>query len=273
MGVAKGIRVAMALFALTFGLFLSGQDFGGLSLAAEDAGGFWQPELDFELSYFSKYIDNGFISNPDGNVQGELSISLHGFYVGVASIFDLTGAADYRREFSEWNYFVGYEYEWSDLPYIGSLELGIEWLYEDYPRASEEDVQELCFSIAFNDLLLSPNAELCWQYEDDAFSGSVGIAHSQELATISDRLSWESSLDIIWGNRAWNDGEYGVRRRGASSLLFCSGPLFAFSENLSLGAKLLLGRALGGGVRDAWRDDEWNSASNVAFIIGLNASF
>lgn len=262
----------MVVGVVVVGLSLQGDE-GGVVLAEGRGGDLWRPSVSVDISYFSKNIDNGFISNPDGNLQSELRLGWQGFYVGVASVFDMTAACGYERDFSEWDYVLGYETELSAVPLVGALQLGMEWLYEDYPRAAADDIQELSLSVAFTDLPLAPNAVVNWDYENGLFSGSVGVAHSQELAVISERLSWDSAFDVIWGSRAWNDGEYGCRRRGVSSLVLSTGPVFAIAENVSVGATLVVGRALGGGVKEAWREDDWNSATNAALILSLGASF
>lgn len=273
MGICGCVCRVIAVTVVVVGMSACGQAIEDVSLSEVKEGVLWLPSVSLDLSYYTKHIDNGYISNADGNVQSELRFGLKGFYAGVSSVFDMTGACGYDRDFSEWNYVLGYEAEFSDLPLFGSLQLGVEWLYEDYPRAAADDIQELSLSLVLTELPFAPNAVVSWDYENDVFSGSVGVAHSKALALIDERLSWDSAFDVVWGSRAWNEGEYGSRRRGASSLVINTGPVFALSENFSVGSTLVLGRALGGGVELAWREDEWNCATNAALIIWVSASF
>ena len=86
----------------------------------------WRPKVDFTLDWASRYIDKGEVVNPDSVGQADLCVSLQGFYVGVWTCVDFTDVYGYHNDPEEWNYYLGYEYKFTDVPGVEShtIDLG-----------------------------------------------------------------------------------------------------------------------------------------------------
>jgi hypothetical protein len=227
-----------------------------------------EPESSFEasmqVSYFSKYSGEGIITNPDPNLQGELSIGYAGFSAAIFGVLDLTDVLDYRYEFEELNYILGYEYSAEDLPLLGQITLGIAWTYFDIPRSSNEDYQELKLSLVFDDLPLTPGFSLNWDYENDTLWFTASGEHSLPLEKISDKLSWDSELILHWGNGRWVDSIIGVRKNALATAALTTGPCWAFNDYAKVKVFVELAWGLNSQVRDAMRNDPWNNSCNIS---------
>ncbi len=230
-------------------------------------------EFEIHTGYYTKYSGEGIISNPDANLQSELAIGYAGFRAGVLGVFDLTDVLGYRDDIEEWNYMLGYSHTLTDLPLLGAVTLELGWTYYDIPRASEDDYQELNFSVTLDDVPLTPGFAVNWDYENDTvwFTGSCG--YSLSLAALSEKLSWDSELALHWGNARWTDSLIGVKKDALATAVFSTGPSWAFNEYVQGRIFVQLAWGLNGQVREAMREDPWNHSCNVSGGIALDIAW
>ena len=113
-------KIGRIVWVLAAVLALSGTAaFAQQGLELSGGGNEWRPQVDFTLDWSSRYIDLGEVLNPDPVGQADLCLSLKGFYVGVWTCVDFTDVWLSQRS-EEWNYYVGYEYKFTDVPAVGA---------------------------------------------------------------------------------------------------------------------------------------------------------
>lgn len=236
----------------------------------------WRPEVGLTLDWSSRYLDKGEVLTPDPIGQADLSLALKGFYVGVWTCVDFTDVNDYRNEPEEWNYYLGYEHTFSDLPVLESLSIDLSWTYCDCPRDSSSDSQELGLGIALGDILLAPTVVLTWDYEDDIWCVEAGISHDMPLECISEKLLFGVGLDLVWGNARWNGGfDKGddAYKNALATAVLTTELTYQFTENIAFGPYLIAAWALDHDIRGKFRDDSINNACNFVWGIQLSMEF
>jgi uncharacterized protein (TIGR02001 family) len=250
----------------------------------QDSDSEWRPGVDFVLDYGSRYIYKGEVWNPDRVLQADLCLSLKGFYAGVWTCYDFTDANGYNNEPEEWNYYLGYEYQFTDIPLVESITLGLGWIYFDYPRASAWDTQELNFGVMLEDVLLTPKMVVNWDYENDTWWVEAGIRHEMPLESISDKLLFGVGLDLIWGNTRWcgyvdeNQGPGVDKTSDAYKNALISAVLitdlkYQFNENIAFGPYMIGAWAIDHDMREKYRADDVNNDFNFVWGVKLDMAF
>lgn len=236
----------------------------------------WRPQVNFSLDWASRYIYRGEVWNPDSVGQADLCLSLKGFYVGAWTNVDFTDVNDYHNDPSEWNYYVGFEYKFTDVPGVESLTIDLGWTYFDYPRANSWDSQELHLGVQLEDILLAPKVVVNWDYEDDIWCVEAGISHEQPLEFISEKLVFGAALDLIWGNTRWNGGfskGSDTYKNALASAVLTTDVKYEFTENISFGPFLIVAWALDHDIREKFQSSDINNNSNFVWGFSLDMEF
>lgn len=243
----------------------------------EDA---WRPGVDFMLDYGSRYMYRGEVWNPDHVLQGDLCLSLQGFYAGIWTCFDFTDANGYNNEPEEWNYYLGYEYKFQDVPVVNSITLGVGWIYFDYPRAAECDTQEAYLTMSLEDTVLTPSLTVNCDYEHNTWWVQVGVRHEMPLEQISEKLCLLTGFDLYWGNTRWNarynDAEwretyqsepaYKDTYKNAISTGVLSAELnYKINDHFSFGPYLIAAWVLDHDIREMAKASQYNHAFNFVW--------
>lgn len=248
--------------------------------ASEDDG--WVPSIALSADLASRYFSEGAISNDEPTTQIDLSISLKDFTVGVWTCIDLTDRVGYGNEPEEWDYYVTYAPSiGGDWAVIKGLDFTFGYWYYDYPRASEADSQELEFAVNAQ-CLLSPGIDLYWDFENDLFYGSLNASHETPLDFISDKLTWENSCELWWGNSHYNcNDNYNWAHMADEktykncffAFVWTTKFTFKIDEHFSFGPFLQLGYALDNDIRNEWKEDPMQNAVNFCWGANLSMEF
>ncbi|MGI5925460.1 MAG: hypothetical protein ACOX9E_16065 [Lentisphaeria bacterium] len=270
-------NIGRIAWMLVTALALSGTAaFAQLGLTQLDGGSGWRPQVDFTLDWVSRYIDNGEVLNPEPVGQAELCLALKGFYAGVWTCVDFTDVNDYHNEPEEWNYYLGYEYTFADVPGVESLTIDLGWTYFDCPRASSSDSQKLHLGAQLEDILLTPKVVVNWNYEDDIWWIEAGVSHDMPLEFISEKLLFGSSLALLWGNTRWNGGlakDSDAYKNALASAVLVTDLKYQLTENVSFGPFVIAAWALDHDIREKFRADSFNNACNFVWGIELGMEF
>ena len=270
-------KIGRIVWVLAAVLALSGTAaFAQQGLELSGGGNEWRPQVDFTLDWSSRYIDLGEVLNPDPVGQADLCLSLKGFYVGVWTCVDFTDVNGYHNEPEEWNYYLGYEYTFTDVPGVESLTIDLGWTYCDCPRDASSDSQEFHLGIQLEDVLLAPTVVVTWDYEDDIWWVEAGVSHEMPLEFISEKLLFGTALDLVWGNTRWNGGfDKGddAYKNALATAALTTELTYQLTENISFGPYMIVAWALDHDIREKFRDDSINNACNFVWGIKLNMEF
>ena len=254
----------LAAAALLTALAARGEE--SAAVEAEEAVS-WRPTVTYSQTWSSRNMGEGVVTNPRSITESALALEWQGFSVGVTGIYDFTDDAGYDNDFEEWDYILGYSRTFEDLGPLGSVTAGLVWTYYDIPHASQDDYQELTLALSLDDIPLTPSLEINWDYENGTWWFKGAIAHSLEL--IPERLSWESTLELHYGNSRWT----GIDKAAFTTAVLTTGPSLTLTDNISLDANVAFAHGIDSAMRQAMRDDEANNATNVVFSVALNLEF
>ena len=274
-------------FNKTFGCIAAGLLIAG-SLMAQEADkkleektgrAAWMPSLELSIDHSSRYISEGNVGNPDPiNTIGltasfELSDSLS-IHVGGVAVIDETDACGNEHNVEEWDWLAGVTFKMPEIATIGALELKLDYIYYNYPRDKSHryytDTKEYELDVNAADLFLSPGFAFVHDFENDVIKANLNATYEHSLEFISDKLSFECPVELWFGNH-----QYTECTKGSAVYSLCIQPTlnYEISENVSIGAYLLMGWAMDGRVRRAWEDDENNNDFNVCWGLNMTASF
>ncbi|MGN0878568.1 MAG: hypothetical protein ACI4WT_03815 [Oligosphaeraceae bacterium] len=256
--------VTLAAAALLTALSAHGEEPSPVAAAEESS---WRPTVTYSQSWSSRNMGEGVVTNPRSIAESALSLEWQGLSVGVTGIYDFTDDAGYDNDFEEWDYILGYSRTFEDLGPLGAVTAGLTWTYYDIPRASQDDYQELTLALSLDDIPLTPSLEINWDYENGTWWFKGAIAHSLEL--IPERLSWESTLELHYGNSRWT----GLDKAAFTTAVLTTGPSLTLTDHVSLDANVALAHGIDSAMRQALRDDEANHATNVVFTVAINLEF
>ena len=278
-------NISRAAWMLVIALVLSGTAaFAQENLVLPDENSEWRPGVAFVLDYGSRYLYKGEVWNPDRVLQADLCLSLNGFYAGVWTCYDFTDANGYDNEPEEWDYYLGYEYQFKDIPLVDSITIGLGWIYFDYPRAAAWDTQELNLGVMLEDVLLSPKMIVNWDYENDTWWIEAGVSHEMPVEFISEKLLFGTSLDLIWGNTRWNgyvdedegpgvDKDSDAYKNALISAVLVTDLKYQITENIAFGPYMIVAWALDHDMREKFRANDINNDCNFVWGVKLNMAF
>ena len=272
--------LAMMLMFACIGLFA--QD----AAPAEDSRPAWLPTLELSLDRSSRYMSEGNVGNPDAidtlslTLGWDITDNLN-FHIGGVGIFDETDACGNRRNIEEWNWLAGLTYTMSEFDVIGKIEIKLDYIYYNYPRnkADEEtgktdhnhtfDTKEYEIDVTAVDRFLSPGIVFVHDFENDVIKANVNVTYEQELTAISEHLTFECPVELWFGNHQYSGADH------TTAYSLCVQPTlnYEISENVSVGAYVLMGWALDSDIRRDWKEDENNNAFNVCWGLNLTLSF
>lgn len=232
------------------------------------------PTISANVNYASAYMYNGFLWNSGNVLQADISLEWQGFYAGAWTNWDFMDDNGYQNnDFEEWDYFAGYDHTFDDVAGLGAITLGAVFTYFDYPSFPEWDCPEIGLSVCLDDVLLSPNATINWDYEDDRYWASLGGSHSIVVSPISEKLSVDMEGNLYWANSRYNYWNYGVATNALTAFQFKAGLSYAVCDHFSFGPFMLCAWALDHELRDVWKDDIQNNAFNVLWGFALSAEY
>lgn len=240
------------------------------SLLEETGSGIALPSAKMSLGYSSRFIGEGVVSNPDPVLEGDFNLGWGGFTAGVAAVYDLTDWLGYRHEVEEWNYYLGYAWSLPPAGPLGQITLGIGWAYFDIPRDRAADYQELTLSVTLDEVPLTPELTANWDYENDTWWFSLAAGHSQPLAWLDERLSWDIGAEAFSGNDRWVEGAYGLHRSGLTALCLTTGPVWSVSDSLTLRGFVTLAFTPDRNLRHQLRDQPENQGLTTLFGLTLD---
>jgi len=180
------------LIALT-GALLAGSALPALAFGPLD--------INADLPLYSKYVWRGMNNTDDYVLQPELEVSLFGFKAGVWTNFELTDINDLSGKFSEVDYSLAYGLS---FPFI---DLGLGYIYYDFPEASGNNTSEIYLSGQVN-VLLSPSLTI---YSDvDQIKGTYWEASVSYDFELSESTKLESTGGLGLGSQNYITGYFPV---------------------------------------------------------------
>jgi hypothetical protein len=180
------------LIALT-GLLMAGSAVPALALGPLD--------INADLPLYSKYVWRGINLTNDYVLQPELDISLMGFKLGVWGNYELTDVNEMSGDFSEFNYSLAWG---MSFPFIN---LGIGYIYYEYPEAGEFNTSEFYVSGKVN-VLLSPSLTI---YQDvDKFKGAYWEASVSYDFELGETTKLETTGGLGLGSKSYITGYFPV---------------------------------------------------------------
>ena len=213
------------------------------------------------LKYANKYMTDGFILTDGDMLFPDLTVSYKGFFAEIWGAMDLNNKNNQnvddgtygnvgKGNFEEVDFIFGYDYTFKDLAANNSLSIHAQWAYYKYPqrwgawdadgkfrRASDGTTQKISIDLTTG-LFLNPGVNLDWAYEEKAWMLTFHAEHSQPLAVISEKLTFDNRAEILAGNRFANwvtsyVSENG--RKGFGSFIWTTSLNYACCDNVSFG--------------------------------------
>ncbi len=247
--------------------------------------------IKLSLDYKSRYLSDGRVINPKQMLFGEIDLywdfTNDGVYAGIWGANDLN---DYNRgsgikyEPEEFDYYIGYWYEWGDLgDVVKSVCVDVSYTYWDYPsRSGWECVgeQQNTFTVDVSAPLgvdavsVKPGVKVNWDPENEKIYGDVyvGLGKSFEDCKC---LSLGTKFELFWGN-----GNYYVLDNPQLTTFIWTVNADVSVGNFTIGPFAQLVWAVGSDTRDFWKERgdfkgsiNDNSKSGVNTCYGVSASF
>ena len=270
--------------------------------AAADEKPVWQPSVSLNLSYSSRYMSDGKIINPKSMLFGDINLTWDfkeagGIYIGtwVANDwndYNKNDRIDYEPE--EWDYWIGYYYTLNDVPFVDSLTFDLSYTYWDYPKrtgwpAPGETERKVVLDISTGDFAITedftwhPGIYFGWDHENDEWQVKL---YAKSTYKISDKLSFNNSLDLFWFNARWMCGGYDgahhpkadAYKNGFYTLVWSIDLSYAINDYISVGPFAKLSCVLDHDYRETWKDKDnpyyarANSKSGVNNLWGVQLS-
>ena len=247
-------------------------------------------EISFSMQYKSRYISDGFVVNPQNMLFGSLDLgwnltSHDGLYVGIWGANDLNrynADSNVKYEPEEFDYYIGYWYEFGDIPGIESLTLDLSYTYWDYPsRTQWECVGEQQNTIALDitaGCLLKPGVTINWDPENEKLYFKLHVGYDYEVEDVKG-LSLNTGLSLFIGNGHYVTGKGVLEwkddmpvdvsdRSAITTLIWDVGINYALNDHISFGPFASLNFAIDHNVREDWKHDA-NSKSGCNTLWGF----
>ena len=271
--------------------------------------------ISLSMQYKSRYISDGFVVNPDNMLFGSFDLgwdltSHDGLYVGIWGANDLNrnnADAGIKYEPEEFDYYIGYWYEFGNIPGIESLTLDLSYTYWDYPSrtaGSRRDgkgnksrdgwsaIGEQQNTIALDitaGCLLKPGVTINWDPENEKLYFKLHVGYDYEVEDVKG-LSFNTGLSLFIGNghyvagkgvkKTWfiNDDEeedsIPDTRSAITTLIWDVGINYEVNKHFSFGPFASLNFALDHNVRETWdHNDNSKSGCNTLWGIGGKIKF
>lgn len=250
------------------------------------------PSVSLSLDYKSRYISDGFVVNPQNMLFGSLDLgwdfaSFGGLYVGIWGANDLNrynADSKVKYEPEEFDYYIGYWYEFGDIPGIESLTLDLSYTYWDYPSRTEwecpgEQQNTIALDVTAG-CILKPGVTANWDPENEKLYFKLHVGYDYDFEDVKG-LSFSTGLALFWGNHRyvaakgvekWEDGvSVGSYKNSAiTTLIWDVAFTYAVNDHISFGPFASLNFAVDSDVRDTWKDgDNKNSKSGCNTLWGF----
>ncbi len=251
--------------------------------------------IKLSVDYKSRYLSDGRVINPKQMLFGAIDLAWDfdhdGIYVGIWGANDLNDynrASGIKYEPEEFDYYIGYWYEWGNLgDVVKSVCLDVSYTYWDYPsRSGWECVgeQQNTFTVdisaplgVVDGLDIKPGTKVNWDPENEKFYGDVYLSLGKGFED-AEWLSLGTKFELFWGN-----GNYYVLENPQLTTFIwtVSADFTPFKDYaFTIGPFAQLVWAVGSDTRDFWKqrgDFEGeindNSKSGVNTCYGVSASF
>ncbi|MBR4674240.1 MAG: hypothetical protein IKP00_07230 [Victivallales bacterium] len=252
--------------------------------------------ISLSMQYKSRYISDGFVINPDSMLFGSFDLgwdltSHDGIYIGIWGANDLNHYNEdsgIKYEPEEFDYYIGYWYEFGDIPGIQSLTLDLSYTYWDYPsRTGWEGVGEQQNTIALDitaGCFLQPGVTINWDPENEKLYFKLHVGYDYEVEDVKG-LSLSTGLAMFVGNGHYVAGK-GVMdwdddvpvdsydRSAITTLIWDVALTYAVNDHISFGPFASLNFAVDHNVRDTWKaNDNSKSGCNTLWGFGGKISF
>lgn len=252
--------------------------------------------ISLTVEYKSRYISDGFVVNPQNMLFGSFDLgwdltSHDGLYIGIWGANDLNrynADSGVKYEPEEWDYYIGYWYEFGDIPAIESLTLDLSYTYWDYPsRTGWECKGEQQNTIALDitaGCILKPGVTINWDPENEKLYFKLHAKYEYEIEDVKG-LSFSTGLAMFWGNGNYvkckgvcdvKDG-IPVSRHDHSAittLIWDAALNYKVNDHFTFGPFASLNFAIDHDVRDTWKlNDNSKSGCNTLWGIGGTLSF
>ncbi len=231
--------------------------------SAREAGGLLSEiEVEVYAEAVSQYVWRGMVITDDPVVQPGLTLSLRGLSFDFWTNLDLTDVNSPGNHYriSEIAYTLSYGFEPAD-----GLDLEFGAILYTFPESGDDPTTELYGSAEF-DLPLSPTLTV---YRDiDATDGwYVNLAIGRDFA-LSERLGLELGAGVGWGDKANNDGYFGVNRHALVDMSVSAGLTYVLAEALEATVFVTYSDLIAGELRRAV-----GRPGNLFGGVGLSYSF
>ncbi|MCB0826639.1 MAG: hypothetical protein KDC26_10660 [Armatimonadetes bacterium] len=188
-------------------------------------------DIDFDLTYSSKYVWRGVALNNQGVWQPSLTLSSDSWFFNLWGNFDWTNSNGMSRRFTEFDYTFGYQ-----LPSNGGNAISIGATIYQFPGSASSDTTELWLSYALGG---SYGASIDVYKDIDVNKGfyvSVSGSHPLTMADPTSSLSLDASLG--WGDKKFNNFTYGNNKGAFADYFVGLSWAKSMDDNLSLHAAL-----------------------------------
>ena len=180
---------------------------GWLGLAAEGSD---RPEFTAEAGVFSQYVWRGLVITDGPVVQPAVTVSYQGFHAGVWGNMDLNDVNGRRRQFSEVDYYAGYERSAGKLGLSGGV-----FVYT-FPNTGYRATTELYAGASLATFL---NPSVTAFFDVDEIGGtyiSFDVSRAVALPKPGARIDWSAELaaGAGWGSGDYNSGYFGAAGSG-----------------------------------------------------------
>ena len=263
--------------------------------------------IKLSLDYKSRYLSDGRVINPEQMLFGSIDLNWDfdndGIYVGIWGANDLN---DYNRadgikyEPEEFDYYIGYWYEWGDLgDAVKSVCLDVSYTYWDYPsRSGWECIGEqqntitvdVSAKLGCDVVSVKPGVKVNWDPEIEKIYGDVYVALGKDFEDAK-WISLGTKFELFWGNgnyvkrafpdaegRHWGDSD----KEALTTFIWTVGADFtpfngddnSALKSFTIGPFAQLVWAIDHECREAWKTTKQaNSKSGVNTCYGISASY
>ena len=217
-------------------------------------------DMDADLTFMSKYVWRGMVTNPEAVLQPSLSAGIMGIGIGFWGNIDLTDVTDNSGAFTEVDWIATYGFA---FPMV-SLDFG--FIYYDFPQTDGGATTE-AFTTGSAGVLLSPTLSIYYDFDEvDGTYVNAGISHGVAMGP---ELSLELGASLGFGDSGFNESYFGLDSGGMTDFLLTASvpfdpiPFFTITPSVNYSTQM-------GDAKDSTDALEGDSD---AFFYGLSASF